>query len=773
MKLQPHNAVAAAMFLVSFGLVLFELALVRLFGVVLFASFAHLALALAMLGISVGAVLQHLWPHLVPDEGLEDRLAWLSLLQGAATIVAVLAVISLPITTQFDVPPEHYGERSSIAWNLIDPFWFTVLMPILCLPFVVVGLSFAGAFQRRKEHIGTIYGSDLIGGAAAALLFVPLLWWVSAPDVLWVVTLATCVSAFVLWTSIDADRNARLVLIPGLVSVILFGVASTGTELMKIRYAAGYAEENITYTRWTPLTRLAVHEGERGPIMLLDNSSASEIIVTKERRLVKSKAVARALVHRLHEPGARVAILAASAGPEVAVAQFHGHHHIDAIDIAAEIGDVVLERWPDSTVNPYVINDTRRVWSDGRAAILHAEEPYDIIQMVHANLHSAAGLLANAWSPNLLETTEAFHTYFDNLDDEGTLSFAAHTSTRYFARSAWVALKERGAERPGDHFIYVGGNQIFMLVKKRPWTLQERNQIRRMLKEYNNATIEIDPIDADMEKRQKMFMSGPVMTDNRPYFESPRQFQAALGRVVANATGQSGENARPIDIVYKSLVLQALFVSFAGSLLVIVPLLRRGPAGLVGTRGVGMGLMYVSCLGYGYLAVETVLIHELVLFVGHPTYAVTAVIFTMLLFSGIGSMLVGRLTGDLTRHLLVVLALVIGLGAVQAWVIPSLLYSYALGLPVALRIFLTCLALAPLGLVMGMPFSLALRILRPEAAGIVPWAWAFNGWMSVVASLATVFVSRLYGYDQAFGIALFAYAAAFILAPTLKRIGDD
>ena len=773
MKLQPHHAVAAAMFLVSFSLVLFELALVRLFGVVLFASFAHLALALAMLGISIGAVLQHLWPNLVPDEGLEDRLAWLSLFQGATTVLAVLAVISLPITLQFEEAPETYGERSSIAWNLIDPFWFTVLMPILCLPFVVVGLSFAGAFQRRKEHIATIYGADLIGGAAAALLFVPLLWWVSAPDTLWIVTLTTCISAVVLWTSVGKTVNARAALVPALISVVFFGLAATGTELMKIRFAAGYAEENITYVRWTPLTRLAVHEDERGTYMLLDNSSASEIIVTKERRDIKAKAAARAFVYRLHEPGARIAILAASAGPEVAVAQFHGHHHIDAIDIAAEIGDVVMTRWPDSDVNPYVINDTRRVWSDGRAAILHADEPYDIIQMVHANLHSAAGLLANAWSPNLLETTEAFHTYFDHLDDEGTLSFAAHTSTRYFARSAWVALQERGVERPGDHIIYVGGNQIFMLVKKRPWTVAERNEIRSMLKDYNNAYIEVDPIDVDIEKRRKMYMTGSVMTDNRPYFESPRQFQRALGRVVENFTGQGADDAQPIDIVYKSLVLQALFVAFAGSMLVIVPLIRRGPAGLSDVKGVGMGLLYVSGLGYGYLAVETVLIHELVLFVGHPTYAVTTVIFTMLLFSGIGSIVVGRFEGDLTRKLLVVLGSVVLLGVVQAWVVPQILYATALGFPVAVRVFLTGLALAPLGLVMGMPFPLALRILRPEAAGMVPWAWAFNGWMSVVASLATVFVSRLYGYDQAFGLALAAYVVALVLAPTLKRIGSD
>jgi hypothetical protein len=70
-----------------------------------------------------------------------------------------------------------------------------------------------------------------------------------------------------------------------------------------------------------------------------------------------------------------------------------------------------------------------------------------------------------------------------------------------------------------------------------------------------------------------------------------------------------------------------------------------------------------------------------------------------------------------------------------------------------------------------MPFPLALRLLKPEAAGLVPWAWALNGWMSVVASIGTVFVSRLVGYDAAFAVALAAYAGAAGLSWTLARIG--
>ena len=95
----------------------------------------------------------------------------------------------------------------------------------------------------------------------------------------------------------------------------------------------------------------------------------------------------------------------------------------------------------------------------------------------------------------------------------------------------------------------------------------------------------------------------------------------------------------------------------------------------------------------------------------------------------------------------------------------------ALGLPLAVRSAIVFAVLAPLGFVMGLPFPLAMRILRPEATALVPWAWATNGWMSVVASLGTVILSRLFGYDVAFGAALLAYVLAFGFARSLPKIG--
>jgi hypothetical protein len=765
------------MFLLSFGTILFELALTRLFGVVLFASSAHLALAIALLGISAGAVVQHLWPSLLPERGLERSLAWLCLAQAVSVLVAVGATIRLPLTEQFDTPPQTFGERSSIAWDLIDPVWFTVLVPFLVLPFALTGLAFAGAFHRRRERITTLYGADLLGGACGALVFVPLLYRVAAPDVAFVVALSGITGAVVLFWSELARSRAVLSAFFGLGIIALLQASLSGYDLHRVTYAAGYSEDNVTWSRWTPLTRLAVHEDERGAYVLLDNTSASQVVRNREERRQVARAAARGLVYRLHDPPARIAILAASAGPEVAAAQHVGHSDILAVDLAAEIGDVVASQFSDAPLNPFLQRGVRRVRSDGRAAILHSARPFDIIQMVHANLHSAAGLLANAWSPNLLETKEAFHTYLDRLTDRGTLSFAAAGNTRWHARAAWEALRERGAKLPGDHMAYIVGDQTLLLVKKRPFSQLERLKLRELVDKWpGNQKVLIDPLDRDLGLRRMFYENGPVMTDNRPYLESADGFLASVGRVVPNLLGLGEEaEAHPVDIVYKNLVLQVLVVALGGALLVFLPLVRRGAVGLrgVSSRDLAIGLAYVGGLGYGYLALETVLIHQLVLYVGHPTYAVTVVIATMLLGSGIGSMLAGRVPEERQGEFLQgSLAAVLVVAALQVWIVPAILHITAVGYPVEIRAGLVGVTLFPLGLVMGVPFPLGIRQLGPRMGGFVPWAWALNGWTSVCASLGTVFVSRLYGYDQATVLALAAYALALVLASRLPALGQ-
>ncbi len=758
------------MFLTSFSLILFELLLTRLFGVVLFAQFAHLALALAMLGISTGAIAQHLFPQLVPEEGLGKRIGALMMLQAGLTLVAVICTLEFPIVVQSAGPIVSYGERSGIKDDLLHVGWFVALLPIISAPFVVAGLIFSGAFQRRKAHIGRLYGADLIGGALGAVLFIPVLDWMAGPDTVWLILAGACGGAAWIWRVAGAGRHALVAGVIAVASIGLAGWSATGSDVLEVRYAAGFSEHEVRYSEWTPLARLSVAElQDGGTYMLLDNTSASEIFREEKRRNRLSKLANRSLIWRLHKPPGRVAVLAASAGPEVAVAQQYGFTEIDAIDIAGEIFDIVATEYPDSPLNPYLKEGVTRVKSDGRAAMLHAEAPYDVIQMVHANLWSSAGLISSAWSPSLLETVEAFETYLDKLTPDGTISFGRGKSTDAIVRSAAEALRRRGVTEPWAHMFYVTGSSTVVLVKPRPFTQAERDTlVRAFKKHYRRPQIVIDPMKRPGKKRREKLFSGAVMTDDRPYLEDAHRLwkhvQLGLDRA-------KGEKKGPVAVLYRSLVVQSGFVLVSGLVFLLLPFLRRGPAQLDGVPGVGVILGYVACLGYGYLAVETILIHELVLFVGHPTYAVTLVLLVMLLSSGAGAVISGRVPPERIRSTLrKVLLGILALGAIQAFVVPGVLHAAALGSPLAVRMALVFVALLPLGFIMGMPFPLVIRMLPGEASGIVPWAWALNGWMSVVASLVTVLISRTWGYSFAFVVALGAYLLAWGITWLFERL---
>jgi len=753
--------------LISLSLVLYELLLTRLFAVVLFAQFAHLALALALLGIGVGAIMQHLWPKLVPEEGLEKRLGWFALILGASAFLAVVATLNFPVLKDPEILPTNYQERSGIPGQLLNVGWYTALLPILALPFGWGGLAVSGTFQRLRDRVGGIYAADLCGGAAGALLFLPALSALSGPDTAFVVTLASAAAALLAFYAGKSKVGMGVAGSVALLSLVAIGFGRFSGEVLQIRTSAGYSEQGNIYVRWTPLTRLSVYKQPEKYQILLDNSSASDIPLTQEFLDNLKGQWSRSFVYMIHDPPARVAILAASAGPEVGVAQSLGYSDIDAVDIASEIFEIVADRFPDNPFNPYTKPGVRRVHADGRAAILQSAQPYDIIQMVHANLWSAAGLLSNAWSPSLLETQEAFATYLDHLTPDGTISFGRGTTTAPLVPAALAALKERGVAEPRKCIAYLEGNSAMLLVKQRPWTEAEGQRLHEVLAQARGERLVIDPMATTVDAAAKKAMSGKGMTDDRPYLDTPDVLRRSLSSLVRAA---KGEDKNPLNTLYETLLIQMAFMGLSGIVFVLFPWIFRGRSEVADVRGGWGFLLYVACLGYGYLAVETILVHALILFVGHPTYAITVVVLSLLLASGLGSAWSGRTAAsNLLGKLRWVLGAVLALGVLQATVIPKLLYATALGLPLPVRLILTFVCLFPLGFVMGIPFPLSLRIVPKEAAGLVPWGWAINGWMSVMASMLTILLSRLAGYSMAFAAAMVFYTVALALTGTLLK----
>jgi hypothetical protein len=141
------------------------------------------------------------------------------------------------------------------------------------------------------------------------------------------------------------------------------------------------------------------------------------------------------------------------------------------------------------------------------------------------------------------------------------------------------------------------------------------------------------------------------------------------------------------------------------------------------------------------------------------------VLFTLLLFSGLGSRLAHRVPHRLALALVVVTAL--GL----PWLLPGV-FALSLGLPLWLRLVETVVVLAPLGVLMGMPFPLGIHWLGglpssgasglQPGSGLVPWAWGVNGAASVVSSVLAALLAIAFGFSAVLVAGAACYGGAWL-----------
>jgi hypothetical protein len=181
----------------------------------------------------------------------------------------------------------------------------------------------------------------------------------------------------------------------------------------------------------------------------------------------------------------------------------------------------------------------------------------------------------------------------------------------------------------------------------------------------------------------------------------------------------------------------------ATALILVLPRLLLGSR-LPSDRSILGFLWYFLLIGAGYILIQVALIQKFVLFLGHPTYALSVIIFSMLVSSGAGSFASKWIIGSREGRLRWVFAGVSVLVVIAAFAVAPVTGGLV-GLPLAVKAFLTIAMIAPPAFLMGMPFPTGLRILERAHHGSVRWAWALNAASSVLGSAAAIFLAIYIG----------------------------
>jgi hypothetical protein len=216
-------------------------------------------------------------------------------------------------------------------------------------------------------------------------------------------------------------------------------------------------------------------------------------------------------------------------------------------------------------------------------------------------------------------------------------------------------------------------------------------------------------------------------------------------------------------------LLVVLIISLCAVLaFLILPLVLKGGR----AHQSPLPLLYFVAVGLGYILVEIAFIQRFVLFLGHPTYALTVVIFLLLLSSGAGS-LSSRLWLPRSEQGWLPLLLVIATLGMYVLFLPSRL-AELVGLDFGHRLVVSGVLLVPLGFVMGMPFPTGLRALAaaPEFPAspdnAVEWAWAMNAAASVLGSVLAMVIAIQFGLTVTLACGACAYLIALVLMPLLR-----
>ncbi|MEO6027300.1 MAG: SAM-dependent methyltransferase, partial [Candidatus Binatia bacterium] len=185
---------------------------------------------------------------------------------------------------------------------------------------------------------------------------------------------------------------------------------------------------------------------------------------------------------------------------------------------------------------------------------------------------------------------------------------------------------------------------------------------------------------------------------------------------------------------------------------------------------------YFAALGMGFMFFEVSLIQMLTLFLGYPSYSLSVTLFGMLVFGGVGSFLSGRSHRSRTHLLLALLAALTLAMLGYQFAIPFVVDRF-IGLALPLRIAIAILLIAPLGLTLGAFMPIGLRAIAAQTEHrreFVAWAWAVNGFLSVISSMLSTILAMILGFHLLMMVAVLVYAAgvASLLRIPSQAAGD-
>lgn len=519
----------------------------------------------------------------------------------------------------------------------------------------------------------------------------------------------------------------------------------------------------------------AYHPNRKVQQLYLNIDSGAATVITKFDgnlgALEHLKYDVTAMAHYLRS-STSVLVIGVGGGRDILTSLVFGQRHVTGVEINPDILGVLTDRFSaytgDLQRNPAVT----LVHDEARSYVARSPEKYGIIQASLIDTWAATSSGAYVLTENGLYTKEAWITFLDHLMPDGILTMsrwyyeAQPAETLRLTALAASSLMDMGVEDPRRHII---------IVRKRDSSETGQYSVATILvsrQPFSEAEIDrIAKISQDME-----FL--PVLTPHfaeRPEFEavcSRSQYAQLMRTYPLNIEAPTDDSPfffhmlRPADLLRPSTFqgmnqLNLKAVKVLGRLLGIVTLLTATAIvlPLMLRRRVREAhsvrlMIYFASIGLAFMMVEIGQLERLIVFLGHPIYGLTVVLFVLLTASSCGSFCSYRMAHWFCLLPAVLVAFI--------FVSPSVTRSLTIA-SAPIRIAVSALLLFPSGFFMGMAFPLGVKkALSTHEGAPTAWYWGINGAFSVISSVLAVAVAMFWGVTMTLLVGLGAYIVGLI-----------
>ncbi len=781
----------ATLFVVSCSALMLELALTRVFSFILWYHMTYLVVGLALLGYGAAGT------KLARRDDLITADYSVTIFRNCA-LFSLFTVVSLLVTVQFHW---NFDKMFEGYYLLILPLLFVHFM--LALPFYFAGKVIGFILMRNRQRTNRLYSADLLGAGAGTLLAVALINHFGAiSSIFFAAVMPACVAVVAGWS----QRSAVRALLLGFASILLIGATfSTAHDLVHLKPAPGKEMASpIAYTKWNILNRIditePIHENfyfggvlsgaYTGPPptirVIYQDATAPTALVQVEGTPETFPVLGYFLQgapYALRKQPASVLVLGFGGGIDGLIAEHAGARHVVGVDINPITLDLVSHRYRDFTSGLFEGNRVQLVLSEGRHYLTRSHDKFDVIQLSGVDTFAAVSAGSFALSESYLYTVEAVDDLLNRLGPNGILSYSRwlFRPPREALRLAVTidqALRQARVKDPRRNILIVsGGGDLYgwadVMVKNIPFTKDEVQTLKEWAAErqfqviYDPFQTRQNPFNTYLngsDRDQQVFLDSYLYDvspsrDDKPFFF---QFYRWRNMWDFNASQDSGGyslNSMPKGIM--SLVVSLGEMSIFSLMFVLLPLFGRKES-VWSTRQSVSWLGIFASLGFGFIAIEMVLMQKLSVFLGGPAYSMAVTLFALLVFSGVGSRISERLSASSYRA---IASMIVGLLAMQGielafldWGVPHLLSLTQLA-----RCLIAIIAIAPLGLLMGMPFPTLLSKAGVNSETLIPLAWGVNACATVIGSVLSTIASMILGLSITWLLAMGMYFFVLLL----------